>query len=78
MVQENFNFFKKNRDKIIKNHIDEYVVIKNEEVQGYFKSENDAMIAMKNKGFELGSYIIQKCVSAKDGLVVYYTQRVAF
>lgn len=78
MVQENFNFFKKNRDKIIENHLGEFVVIKNKEVQDYFKSENEAMIAMKNKGFEPGTYIIQKCVSAKDAMIMYYTQRVAF
>lgn len=78
MIQEDFNFFKKNRDKIIKGHVGEFVVIKDGKVQNYFKSENDAMTDMKNKGFKLGTYIIQKCISAEEGRVVYYTRRVAF
>ncbi len=78
MLNKEFKYFKNNRGEIIKDHLNEFVAIKDCEVKGYFKMEKDAMVAMKNKGYELGSFIIQKCVSEEEGRVMFYTRRVAF
>ncbi|MGP1440687.1 MAG: hypothetical protein ACTTJ3_08120 [Treponema sp.] len=78
MIRDDFNYFKANRDSIISGHLNEYVVIKNCKVLGYFPTEDSAIDEMKRTKNELGSFILQKCVSAKDDKVVFYTRRVAF
>lgn len=78
MIIKDFNYFKENRDEIIKEHKGEFVVIKNAEVLGYYKTEENALKDMIEKEHELGSFIIQKCVTAEEDKVMYYTRRVAF
>lgn len=77
-IQSNFNYFKANRDAIIKDHLNQFVVIKDESVIGYYTSEQEALKIMASKGFPLGSFNIQKCITAEEGRALYYTRRVAF
>lgn len=76
MLNEDFSFFNTSRDEIIKNHINEFVVIKDKKVVGYFPDEHSALVSMK--GNPLGSFLVQRCVSEKDGIIEYYTGRVVF
>ena len=43
-------------------------------VQGYYDGFDSAIKSMKDKGIELGNYIVQKCTkSIDDVFAVYYS-----
>lgn len=75
-MDANYEFFLNNQANIIAGHENLYVVIKDQSVVGYFLSELDALSAMK--GNQLGTFIIQKCVNEKNGIVEFYSRRVIF
>jgi hypothetical protein len=76
MTNKDYEFFQKNREKIIAGHENSYVVIKEAAVQGYYPTENEAFVAMK--GSVLGTFIIQKCLPQKDDVIEFYSRRVVF
>ena len=45
-MKSDFEWFKNNRNEIIKNHIGERVVIQNKEIKGYYSDEEEAMKSM--------------------------------
>ena len=77
-ISDNFTYFKANRDELIKDHINDVVVIMDCKVLGYYKTETEALQAMASVGYEIGTFNIQKCLPAADDKVMYYTRRVAF
>ena len=71
---KNYIFFKYNFKQITENHLDEYVVIYDCSVQGYYDGFDSAIKSMKDKGIELENYIVQKCTkSIDDVFAVYYS-----
>ena len=76
MIKDDFKYYIANQDEIIKDHINDYVVIKNAAVIGYFKEEMDAFRAMKDH--ELGTYIVKKCQNPGTDTITYYNNRVSF
>jgi hypothetical protein len=76
MITNDFQYFKENRDQIIKDHLEEFVVIKDGKIIDYYKTEKEALQVMVEKKIELGSFIVQKCVTAEEGKVMFYTRRV--
>lgn len=75
MLEKEFQYFKQNRNELVKTHLNEYVVIKGEEIIGFFPSEEKALRAMSEH--ELGTFIVQQCIP--EDLDIYkYHSRVAF
>lgn len=75
-MKSDFEWFKQNRDEIIKNHIGERVVIQNKEVKGYFADEEEAIKNMLPT--PAGEYIVQRCLPEDKDVEFYYTGRYAF
>ena len=75
-INEDYQWFKENRDLIIQGHEGSSVVIKNKHVIAYFDNDQDALNSMLNE--QSGSYIIQKCIPQEDSDMFYYTGRYSF
>lgn len=75
-MKSDFDWFKQNREQIIKDHIGERVVIQNKEIKGYFPNENDAINFMKPT--PIGEFIIQRCLPEDKDVEFYFTGRYAF
>lgn len=76
MIKDDFNYYTAHQDEIVDGHIDEFVVIKDSQILGYYKQEAEAFEAMKNH--ELGTFIVKKCQLRGTDTVVYYNNRVSF
>lgn len=74
-MKSDFDWFKHNRDEIIKNHIGERVVIQNKEIKGYYSNEEAAIKAMLPT--PAGEYIVQRCLPENEDVEFYYTGRYA-
>lgn len=75
-MNKDYDYFMENRASIIAGHEDKYVVIKDQNVVGYFDDEKVALIAMKDH--LLGSFIIQKCVTAQKDIIEFYSMGIVF
>ena len=74
ITNKNYIYFKDNFKKITENHLKEFVVIYDCSVQGYYDGFDSAIKAMKDKGIELGDFIVQECTkSIDDVFAVYYS-----
>ncbi len=74
-MKDDFEWFKQNRDSIIKGHEGKRVVIQNKEVKGYYDNETDAIKGMLPT--EEGNYIVQRCLPADKDIEYYFTGRYA-
>ena len=72
MLEKEYAYFSANRDGLVKEHAHEYVVIKGEEIKGFFPSENAALEAMRNH--ELGTFLIQHCVPEEQEIRRYHSR----
>jgi len=76
MIKDDFEYYTANQEEIVKDHMGEFVVIKDSTVIGYHKEESKAFESMKE--FELGTFIVKKCQALGTDIVTYYNNRVAF
>ena len=76
MIQNEFTFYKANQDKIVQGHIDEFVVIKNQQILGYYKFEEDAFNSMVDE--ELGTFMVKRCQKPGTDVIEYFNNAVAF
>jgi len=51
MICDEFSYYDNNQEEIVRNHIDEFVVIKNRQICGYYKLEMDAFKSMAGMDF---------------------------
>jgi hypothetical protein len=68
MVHDEFTFYDANQEKIIQGHVDEFVVVKDRHVCGYYKSEEDAFDSMI--GNELGTFLVKRLRSSPPMLTL--------
>jgi len=76
MVKDEFVFFEANQDEIVQGHIDEFVIIKDQKVCGYYNSEEDAFNSMI--GNELGTFMVKRCQKTGTDVVKYFNNSVMF
>jgi len=76
MIKDDFEYYVSNQQEIVKDHLGEYVVIKDSTVKGYYKEEAQAFASMK--GNELGTFIVKMCQDPGTDVITYYNNRVAF
>ena len=75
-VKENFLYYQAYQIEIVAGHIDEYVVIKDRQVRGYYETEEAAFDSMV--GEELETFIVQRCQEPGTDIENYYNNTVAF
>lgn len=76
MIQDDYQFYRSHQEEIVKDHLEEYVVIKDSSVLGYYKEESKAFKSMV--GNELGTFIVKKCQLPGTDMVTYYNNLVSF
>jgi len=76
MINDEFTFYDANQDAIVKGHLDEFVVIKDRQVRGYYESEDAAFDSMK--GEELGTFMVKRCKEPGTDIIEYFNNAVTF
>ena len=76
MLKDDFKYYTDNQEEIVKDHLGEFVVIKDSAVIGYFKEESKALKSMKDH--ELGTFLVKKCQELGSDIVTFYNNSVAF
>lgn len=73
---DDYSFFESQRNALVEKHRNQYVVIKNKAILGFFETQLEA-IQSTVTAHALGTFIVQKCVP-KDEDVVRFHSRVSF
>jgi hypothetical protein len=76
MVRDEFEFYDVNQAEIVTGHLDEFVVIKDRQIRGYYKTEDAAFDSMI--GEELGTFMVQRCEKPGTDIAHYYNNAVVF
>jgi hypothetical protein len=76
MAKDAFAYYRAHQVEIVSGHLNEFVVIKGQQVLGYYGTENQAFDAMA--GDELGTFIVQWCQEPGTDIANYYNNAVAF
>ena len=76
MINDDFLYYKTNQGKIVQGHLNEFVVIKNQQVCGYFKTEEDAFDSMITE--ELGTFMVKRCQKPGTDVIEYFNNAVVF
>lgn len=76
-LKKSFDYYLNNKAEFIKNpaYYGKYIVIMNEEVLEVYSTELDAINSMKEKGHELGDYVVQ-IVRENDGTKANFVSNV--
>jgi hypothetical protein len=76
MIRDEFEFYDANQAGIVDGHLDEFVVIKDCKVRGYYKIEEDALDSMV--GEKPGTFMVHKCKKPEADIAHYFNNAVAF
>jgi hypothetical protein len=76
MVHDEFTFYQAHQDDIVSGHLDEFVVIKDQTVCGYYKSEDAAFDSMI--GEKLGTFMVKRCQEPGTDIAEYFNNAVSF
>lgn len=60
MLEKEYEYFLSIIESLLKEHLNEFVVIKDKKIIGFFKTEADALEAMVSH--EIGTFLVQKCL----------------
>jgi hypothetical protein len=74
-LKKSFAFYLKNKEDLKKKYYGEYLVIKDSEILGHYKSEELAITETTKKGFKLGEFIVQ-IVLDNDGTQANFVSNV--
>jgi hypothetical protein len=69
--REEYQWFKENRDTIIKDHYRENVLIHDKKVVGYYPNLDASADAADTMGFEPGTYTCQDCLPVDEDYVLF-------
>jgi hypothetical protein len=72
-----YKWFDENQDSIIANHLNESVLLKDNSVIGYFPDTEVALSAAQEKGFNMGDFLIQHCITDEEEIMLYYNHNQA-
>jgi hypothetical protein len=71
-------WFDDNRDHIIADHLGECVLLKDNQVLGYYPNTDAALLGVRENHLTLGEFLIQKCNTREDDQLIYHNQAVTF
>jgi hypothetical protein len=61
MNKDSYFYYTAHQEDIIKNHLDDFVVIQGNKVRGYYKTCLEGLSAMADRKAKLGTFIVHKC-----------------
>jgi len=73
-----YRWFDANRNSIIQGHDGEQVLLKDNTVVGYYPDIEKALLSAAEKGFTIGEFLVQGCVTEEADTMMYYNQAVSF
>jgi hypothetical protein len=73
-----YQWFNENRGSIIEGHEDEKVLLKDNTVIGYYPDVEKALLGAAEKGFTVGEFLVQRCITEEADTMMYYNQAVIF
>lgn len=74
-VDRNYNWYKKNLTRLLKEYKNKYIVIKDEQI--LFSSDNMEQAVTFASELELGTFIIQKCEKEDEtNIQVFHTRAI--
>ena len=76
-LKQEFNYYLENQGKLVKLYEGKFIVIKNKEVTGAFKSELEAY-EESIKEYKEGTFLIQQCLPGEDSYTQTFHTRVIF
>ncbi|GHV36160.1 hypothetical protein AGMMS49546_00950 [Spirochaetia bacterium] len=76
MAKDAAIYYRAYQAEIVSGHLDEFAVVKGQQVLGYYGSEDQAFDSMI--GDELGTFIVQRCQEPGTDIANYYNNTVAF
>ena len=71
-LDELYKWFDENREAIIANHHNESVLLKDKAVIGYYPDNDSALADAEKKGFIIGEFLIQDCISNEEEIMLFY------
>jgi len=73
MLDREYKFYKQHQEELIKKYRGKVLVIRGDEITGVFDNEEEAYRDAKSK-FELGSFLIQRCIPEKEGIQSFHSR----
>jgi hypothetical protein len=70
-VRDECAWFNANRARIIAGHSQEWVVIRDHQVEGYFPNTQELFAYMDKSGAEPGSYAVQCCLTVEEEIEAF-------
>ncbi len=77
MLDKEFNYYIENQEQLVQKYNGRYIVIVGEEVVGDYNSDSEALFESKRK-YELGTFLIQKCMPGSESYTQTFHSRVTF
>ena len=75
MLEQEFKYYLKNQDELLKKFNGRFIVIKGDKVLGDYSSEIEALSETR-KSHEVGTFLIQKCTPGNNAYTETYHSRV--
>ena len=73
MLEREYKYYESIKSNLLKDHLGEYVVIKDNEIVGIYKSLEEAL-REGSKRYEIGTFLIQKITEKEE--IQQFTSRV--
>ena len=73
MMDKEYKYYMDNQKKFLEKYSGKVIVIKDESVVGVYDDEPSAYQDAISK-FELGTFLIQRCVSEKEGIQTFHSR----
>lgn len=77
LLERELGYFKAHQKELVKKYEGKFLVIKNQQVQGFYDTEMEAYTDAK-KRFELGTFLIQKCEFGQESYTQTFHSRAIF
>ena len=76
-LAKELEYFKKNQPELVEKYEGKFLVIKDQDIKGVYDTEMEAYTSAKEK-FELGTFLIQKCVPGSESYTQTFHSRTIF
>jgi hypothetical protein len=77
MLEKEFKYYLDNQEKLVKEYLGKFLVIKDSSIVGVYDSELDAY-QTSVKDYELGTFLIQECTPGEESYTQTFRTRVIF
>lgn len=77
MLEREFKYYLDNQKELVKKYLNKFIVIKDQEVVDAFETKQEAY-DFATKKFELGTFLIQQCLSGDLGHTQTFHSQVIF